>query len=1198
MRLKSLELQGFKSFPDRTVLNFDDGITIIIGPNGSGKSNISDAVRWVLGELSSKNIRGTKMEDVIFGGTDFRSQMNFAEVSLTIDNSSEDENRIPVDYDEVTVTRRYHRGGESEYMINRRPARLRDIVELFLNTGIGKTGYSIIGQGKIAEILSQKSEERRNIFEEAAGISKYRYKKVEAERKLSDVEANLLRVEDIRTELEGRIGPLEQDAKKAKQYLELYECRKRADVSLWLYDIAGTKSKVEKADRRYRLLKQELDIADDAISALETQSEKLFLLSQENKLKSETAGRKLREAREEKYRLESDSKVKENEISHILTQIKDFESSHAVSEQSLSDAKAKDATLRREKWELESSMEGCERTAEELKQQEAALEGGYEAIRDQIDAKKKEIEEHNARGVEAKLKLSSMEGSRGSSEERKEQINAELAVLREESAMMKKRVESAEGKIADYQKTKDETSAKLAEINEKLVGYQAELDGCTEKANDLKLELSSRRQRVDTMRRMEELFEGYQASVRFVMNNAERGNLSGIYGPVSKLISVASRYSTAIETALGAGIQNVVVANEDSAKAAMALLKAQNAGRATFYPLTSVKSQPLSISVDSLKQYKGYQGIASDLAEHDPKFDGVIGYMLGRTVVFDNIDNATVMAKATGYRVRAVTLDGQIINAGGSFTGGSVKKDTGMLTRASDIEKLEKEIKKLEVEYKLALDGAEAAKGSMEGDQRKSSDLSRTEKLLDSLISAESTQLQVLLAQVELSDGQIATLQGELDAFEEKESGLRSEYQILQAKADEADASEKQAQDELAALEKQSADQYLLLSENRDKQNGNQLHLAELRKDMEAKDTAIALSEDTVASITEQMKKQEQAVYLLQEKWTAEKNTVADHASKIEVLDADMAALEEEQKALAAESEQNDIREVELRNTIREKTKVREELFKDCTKAESACKLLLSEQDKLTEKLWEEYELTYTTAMALGYPAVTEETRAEAATEQTRYRNKLKALGPVNTGAIEEFQQVSERFAFITEQLNDLTKSKEDFARIITQLEQEMRTRFSQVFEDINFHFGRIFKELFGGGSAELKLTDPENILECGIEINVAPPGKIIKSLSLLSGGEQAFVAITLLFAILKVTPTPFCLLDEIEAALDDSNVRRFAEYLKNYSDNIQFIIITHRRGTMEAANTLYGVTMYERGISRVLSMNVDEAEKQLAKEE
>jgi len=565
--------------------------------------------------------------------------------------------------------------------------------------------------------------------------------------------------------------------------------------------------------------------------------------------------------------------------------------------------------------------------------------------------------------------------------------------------------------------------------------------------------------------------------------------------------------------------------------------------------------------------------------------------------VFDNIDNAAVMAKATGYRVRLVTLDGQLINAGGSFTGGSVKKDTGMLTRATDLQKLDNDIIRLEREIKLEQEKADNYKEETDKAESKKADISSKYKLIDSLVQAENTQLQVLVSQCEANDERLAGLKKELESFSEKNYSLESEYEALGKSVLESETRLVKEKDTLTAYEGESRDAYAKLSKNRSDQNEFKLRLAEQKKDLEAKGQAIEFAKTALDTLSEQIIKFEQAVFVLEEKLISEQNTITLNSEKIKELDADISSLETEQKELSELSDKNEKKSIELRNQIKEKTHQRENIFKDYTKAESEFKLLLSEQDKLTEKLWEEYELTYSSASALGYPPVTAETRDEAATEQTKLRNKLRALGPVNTGSIEEFKNVSERYEFISSQLEDLTKSQKDFSDIIYKLESEMRNRFLTVFNEINFHFGRIFKELFGGGNAELKLTDPENILECGIEINVAPPGKIIKSLTLLSGGEQAFVAITLLFAILKVNPTPFCLLDEIEAALDDSNVRRFTDYLQNYSENIQFIIITHRRGTMEAANTLYGVTMYERGISKVLSLNIDEAEEKLLHE-
>ncbi len=1193
MRLKSLEIHGFKSFPDKTTINFDTGMTVIVGPNGSGKSNISDAMRWVLGELSTKNIRGTKMEDVIFGGSSTRSPMGYAEVSLVIDNTGSG-NRIAVDYDEVEVTRRYYRTGESEYMINRKPARLKDIHEMFMNTGVGKTGYSIVSQGKAAEIISQKSDERRNIFEEAAGISKYRYKKNEAERKLESTNDNLLRLNDIKYELEGRIGPLEKEAEKAKRYLEFYDKKKQADISLWLYDIKDLKEKLEKNENDFILSGKELEIADENIQSLENQSERLYLSFQENKIKSEKNDSELKNANEQKFGLESSVKILNNEIEHFKQLISQGENEFNLrtEEKATLEKNIEDTRIKLEELQTKLQNSEVERTTADSLLENALLE--LVKLEDELSKIENEKKEQENLAVQKQLELSSLSGSRKSEDERLESLNAEIKDLEENIAVLKERTEKAERTTEGYKKKAEEAREQANSADKKIAENDSVILKKRDKLNNIYIDMASKKQKADALKRMEEHFEGYANSVRFVMNEAKKATLSGIYGPVSKLIKVSPKYTLAIETAMGSNLQNIVVEDEAAAKSAIALLKEKNAGRATFYPLTSTQAQSLNIDPSRFENLKGYIGIADTLTENDAKFNVINKYLLGRTIVFDNIDNASVAAKQLNYKVRLVTLDGQLINAGGSYTGGSAKKDSGMLTRTYEIEKLTKECNKLQIEIDEISSECEKLAKEKENLVKQKETYSGNVALLMSLLNAENTQYEVLKSQTEFDLEKLDGLKNEIEKLEKSEdfylqektkvektlSDISAAISVINAKADNKKSEISEKNSEIEALRLRNSESVIRLTED--------------RKDLEVLLHSVENEQQQVDTLKTRLSEVSADLEKLNERLFRSTEKLQRDTKSFEETSRLIVELEKERGEYFDILDEFEKKSNDIRLKIKEKTNSRELVFRAYTQLEGKCQQLKNELDKSSERIWDEYELTYSTAAEQGYPIVTQENRSEVSRELAEYKSKLKGLGNVNVNAIDEYKDVKERYDFMSSQINDLENSEKQLTNIIAQLETEMRDRFSSAMKDINMHFKTVFKELFGGGTAELVLTNPEDVLTSGIDINVAPPGKIIKNLVSLSGGEQAFVAIALFFAILKVNPTPFCILDEIESALDEVNVVRFAEYAKKYSDATQFIMITHRRGTMESADTLYGVTMYEKGISKVLAVNVRDIEDKL----
>lgn len=1191
MRLKSLEIHGFKSFPDRTKIRFSEGMTVIVGPNGSGKSNISDAIRWVLGELSTKSIRGNKMEDVIFGGTNGRSPMSFAEVSLTIENSGE--NRIDSDFDEITVTRRYYRSGDSEYLINNKPSRLRDITEMFLNTGIGKTGYSIVGQGRVSEIISQKSEERRIIFEEAAGISKYRFKKQDAERRLSETEENLIRITDIVNELSGRIGPLEKDAAKARIYLDLYEKKKALDISLAVYDIERINAAAKLVEHDYLVAKQELELADDALASYDTRLETLSGLQLENRTEHEQASAKSDELTQSLHNLESRLMVAKNDLSHFEQQLQSLSAS---------------LEMRRKDRERQSTeLESTQRRFDEESSRQAELEQEYEALSarleearvryqsaeqalEHLEAQKAEILRQH---TEARISLSALDESRLTMEARKEELAENLAALDKRIAQTQKNIEKSQNTLAEYnekQTALNEQRNRLTAKNEERIRTLSEMES---RYQSLLADISSKEQRALTLKRMEEHFEGYSRSVKFVADAAQAGRITGICGPVSQLISVDRKYSIAIETALGANLQNIVVENESAAKAAIALLKRENQGRSTFYPITSMRPANLNLP-SSVRNGKGYIGIAAELINFDPKYYPVLSSLLGRTLVFDNLDNAATVAKASGYSYRIVTLDGQIINAGGSFTGGSVKRDSGILTRSVEIEEIlaaKAESEKAAADLKRKIEaGAAVSDGNREEMERIGEDYS----LISALCKAEQTALSMqtsrLSEQREERNGILLSIKN-LEAKENEKADQRTKLSDSCKIYDEtAEAIQTEMQNALNV--KNTADRELnrLISEKNDAIVSISVQKKEVevqRSRCESIDGELNIIRDQIAEYENQLEQSRLAVMRLTEQIDLDEGSLTELSKKIgETKDREQELTE---KSLEIEKEIND-----LRQKSKNESHQRELIFTRYTSLSSKMESASAEKTKLTDKIWEEYELSYADARNIPFEPVTEETRGKKVGEQTKLRSKIRELGTVNVGAIDEYAQVKKRYEFLSGQVEDLNKSKKEFTEIITKLESEMCTRFSETFEKVNENFKVVFRELFGGGSGSLTLTDPENVLTSGIEINVSPPGKIIRNLIQLSGGEQVFVAIGIFFAILKVNPSPFCLLDEIESALDEVNVDRFAAYAKAFTGNTQFIIITHRRGTMEEADTLYGVTMQEKGISRILSISVNEVEQKL----
>ena len=1193
MYLKSLELHGFKSFPNRTVLTFERGATVIVGPNGSGKSNISDAMRWVLGELSSRNIRGTKMEDVIFGGTDERRPMGFAEVSVTFDNSDPD-HRLDSEYDEVTVTRRYFRTGESEYLINRQPRRLRDIYELFMNTGVGREGYSIIGQGKIAEIISKKSDERRNIFEEAAGISKYRHRKEEAEKKLKNTQDNLDRVRDILSELENQVGPLEREAEKARRGLAIYEEKKRADVSLWLYDTKKIRDDIAAADDVYRLSAHELEIIDQTITDLEAQNDTLYNKAQSNKLLSEQLLNEIHATTDKIHQLDNALRVAESEFAHSAemmeqcrSRIREIEFSKSGVLRTREEHNAKAEILRVNLAKL------LDLRLEYLSEQQK-LAAGIAVVKRELEEALDELTVEENSAAELNVRISILESSKVTDGSKSTDIEKEIEKYEAEGVLLKEEADRCEKNASGFK-------AKIAEQDEKINAAEsdgerlsAKKDELLSSLNTLKLERDQLLQRADVLQRMDEHFEGYFESVKFVMREYAADRISGagkIYGPLSSLIRVEKQYITAIETSLGASLQHIVVDTDETAKAAIYALKQKNAGRATFYPVNAIKAPIESDEIKRSKDMRGYIGRADTLVKCDTTYSDIIAMLLLRTVVFDTIDNASAAAKQLKYKVKLVTLDGQIINAGGSFTGGSAKRESGMLSRATEIKTLRERGRVLGEK----IDAEAKTLGETELEIKASKDaLAEATEAKEVLLTLARTQFSALdsaNAKYEANLNIVEKLRQDHDnlsnlrvAHDEELVRLKREYEanlerIEALKAHRADRAEKMGIDD------EHSDELV--------QKANELFIksTETRKDIEAIEQIVSTIDDRISELDGEMSAQNARIEEIRNKRDSIDTLKLEDKNEYGVLESKLSELNERRREVESGSDEFERELANIRVRIKDKNSSRQVTYESVVKNENKLNQLKEKQDKLGSQLWDEYEITYQDAVDLQYPQVTEDNRDEVASVQSSCRAKLRALGNYDPASIERYAEVKTRYDSLNTQFVDLTQSYDELTGIISRLEVEMRTSFIDAFEAINKNFAITFKDLFGGGNAELLLTEPDDVLTSGIEIKAAPPGKIIKSLSLLSGGEQSFVAIALLFAILKVNPTPFCILDEIEAALDEVNVFRFGEYIKNFDDGTQFILITHRRGTMEIGNRLYGVTMPQRGISQAIELNVNEIE-------
>lgn len=1190
MFLKCIEMQGFKSFADKIILHFDKGITSVVGPNGSGKSNISDAVRWVLGEQSAKSLRGSKMEDVIFAGTQHRKPVGFAYVSLTLDNSDK---TLPLDYSEVTISRRVYRSGESEYFINKTTCRMKDIHELFMNTGIGKEGYSIIGQGRIDEILSTRSEDRRAIFEEAAGIMKYKVRKKEALRKLENTKQNLLRVDDIIIELESQLEPLKDQAEKARKYLELSGELKELEVSLYIDSIEKNQARINEMENLFSKIRQDIQNENDRIENKKKDNrEKTERLE---KLKND-----LEVIRNELFDIDRETGRFENRIQIDEEKIKNLESGNISADQDIEGTKIRIESIDKDIEKRNKRLENLQREHENFSMLLTQAEQKLNEIIARLDKKEREIELMKQEVMdklddlsESRTKLNSLKNERKALKERQQKVNAEIRKIMLERDQETLRLEEA---VNDLRKAKESLSKQKENLGEKEDCYQQgkkEIEQLREEQNKVMQDLQSTKSRLRVLTDMENSLEGYQHSVRAILKAChENGDFGGgVYGALAQLINVRERYETAIEVSLGAALQNIVVRDELTAKASIEFLKANNIGRATFLPVSSVKPRVLDHNtVNQLKHEKGFLGLASDVVQCQKTYRDIILNLLGRTVVVNDMDEAITISRKYGYSFRIVTLDGEILNPGGSITGGSrPSKTSSLLSRSRLIRELEKRTETfIRRNEQLEDECVEKASG-----------LRQMEENINQLRKDYQDQELIVLKQEQF----VSSVKENIGNMTAKQDMLQVEYNELEQgiKALREDTEEEQKR--LSSIEESIELLRKTIEENQLKNKEEQASRDAIHMDINDYKVSVNSIIESINQTKETIERMTEEKSILAESIQKRLEVQVKNNERIEALKSEIAGIKQKiqgykeiktGKNLKFEALQDEVAVLEedvsqMVDALSSHNETIRALQEEYGKLEVRQAKLQTELEAIQNRLWDEYELTYQTA---------EEYKKEIqGIKKTQERiNELKTaireLGPVNVSAIEDYSKTMERFRFLTTQKEDLVKSEEKLNRVIREMTSIMRKQFIEEFHKINYNFNVVFRELFEGGRAEVVLVNPEDVLESEIEIIAQPPGKKLQNMLLLSGGERALTAIALLFAILKMRPVPFCILDEIEAALDDSNVYKFAEYIRRFTDTTQFIVITHRKGTMEYSDALYGVTMQEYGISSVVSLKLGDMDK------
>ena len=1180
MYLKRLELQGFKSFADKTVLEFMPGITSVIGPNGSGKSNISDAIRWVLGEQSMKSLRGSKSLDIIFAGTQSRKSLGFAEASLVFDNT---DGSLPIEYTEVTVTRKIYRSGETGYYINKVPCRLKDVLELFMDTGIGKDGYSIIGQGKIDEILSNKSEDRRHIFEEAAGIVKYRVRKAESEKKLEHTKLNLLRINDILAEIETNIEPLKIQAEKAKKYLNLREELKNIEIGLFLYNIEKYKKDLEDIVKDEEIYKNQCNDEEGRL-------ERIKALKEELKSEIDYITESIEEMSNLGFESKKEIEMLNSDINVSNTRIENNKQNKERFEKEIEELTARIKELEEEKKQKEEKKENLkqnrEKFAKELEEKEKELAEITKKLSSkelEIEAHKKTVEENTDKKYELQASISEQDINYQNYQKGQTQIKNEMTgnISELDNTRMKK--EEIAKEFYEIESKRNKILTDLEEVNKQKQETDRKIKDFDSKINMISGEKRIKESKLKFLIETEKEKEGYIKSVKTLLKDCETTKElgKGMHGVLANIIEVPEEYQTAIEMCLGSSLQNIVTENEETAKRLIEHLRKNNLGRASFLPISSVKGKKL----DKIKgKNTGVIGIASDLIKYSKKYENIIFNLLGRTVIVQDMETAIRVAKDNGYSFRIITVEGDVINPSGAMTGGSVaKKTVNILGRGREIEKLQKEIKKLEEQIQKLEKEKETYQESIEHIIEKASSFEK-----------ELQEIEITYA---TGKEKINSIEENITRVETRLNKLKEESKKIEEQKEQSMKNKADFQEKIQTINEENEKLKKIITEFAELNKDNQKYVDDLNFDITNLKISVSSfdeSETSIAEIQERIhseiestnksieNKKTQIEQIIQDNFNLEK-AIEEIKAKIEKIKEEVknsgSKIEELKEKRIKKNEKLAEQEEEINN----KLKIIEDLKTQMLKVDVKKTKLEEDINEIINKMWEEYELTPNNVVDYRKPENVQLTREKV----KNLRNEIKELGSVNVDSIEEYKNLKDRYDFMCEQRVDLESTMAKLRKIISDMTSIMKEQFKEKFEMINKNFAEVFKELFGGGNASLTLEDKDNILECGIEITVQPPGKKLQNMMLLSGGEKAFTAIALLFAILKINPAPFCVLDEIEAALDDVNVYRYAEYLKKFSKNTQFLVITHRKGTMEAADTVYGITMEENGISKLLSMKL-----------
>ena len=1180
MYLKRLELQGFKSFADKTVLEFMPGITSVIGPNGSGKSNISDAIRWVLGEQSMKSLRGAKSNDIIFAGTQNRKSLGFAEASLVFDN---EDGTLPIEYAEVTVTRKIYRSGETGYYINKVPCRLKDILELFMDTGIGKDGYSIIGQGKIDEILSNKSEDRRHIFEEAAGIVKYRTRKAESEKKLEHTKLNLLRINDILTEIESNIEPLQQQAEKAKKYLNLKEELKSIEIGLFVYNIEKYKQTLEE------IINDE-DIMKSTCNQEEGKLERIKALKEELKTQIDEITEKIESMQNIGFESQKEIEQLNSNISVCNTRIENNKENKTRFEKEIEEIKTKITSLEEEikqkqakKDNLKENRKKFEKELEEKQAELDKLTSKLSKKEIEIEEHKKKVEENTDKRYELQSDISTQNANAESLEKRKQQIKQEITTNISELDAARLRKDEISKGFYEAESKRNSIVSSLEKIEKQKEEASTKIKEYDTNINNLYSEMRIKDSRHKFLVETEKEKEGYIKSVKSLLNDCEniKDLGKGMHGVLANIISVPKEYETAIEMCLGASLQNVVTETEEDAKRLIEHLRKNNLGRASFLPITSVKGKKLE---NFKAKEKGIIGVASDLVQFNKKYEQIILNLLGRTVIVDNMETAIKVAKQNNYSFRIITIEGDLINPSGAITGGSVaKKTVNILGRGREIESLEKEINKI----KQKIEKLEKEKEEYVNSQ---------EDLLEEVSSLEKA-LQEIDITYATEKQKVVAINENIERIEKRLSKLKEETVNIDNQKIEIEEKKKTDEEQISTINEENEKLTNIINEFAELNKDDQKYIDDLNFDITNLKISVSSFDESETSINEisdminndiennkkSIENKEKQINQIEEDNKELEKNIEETKQKIEEVKKQVQTSGQTINNLKEERTQKNEKLANKETELNNQFKIIEDLKSQMAKMEAKKSKTEEDLNVVINKLWEEYELTPNTIKEYKKP----DNIALTQKKVNNLRADIRDLGSVNVDSIEEYKTLKERYDFMCEQRLDLENTMSKLRKMIQEMTEVMKEQFKTQFEIINKNFGEVFRELFGGGKAELTLADEENILECGIDITVQPPGKKLQNMMLLSGGEKAFTAIALLFAILKINPAPFCVLDEIEAALDDVNVFRYAEYLKKFSKDTQFLVITHRKGTMEAADTVYGITMEENGISKLLSMKL-----------